>query len=94
MLIKLTPDKKDIIPRISRWFRELEIYEKTSENRAGEKMKHVDPLSRINSAMIIEKNNFEAKPFLTYHIDHFGPIDKRYSPKQHALLISDKIISN
>lgn len=29
------------------------------------------------------------KPFLTCHIDHFGPIDKRIASKQHIFLIID-----
>ena len=28
-------------------------------------------------------------PFLTYHVDHFGPIDRKLVSKQHILLVVD-----
>ena len=67
--LKLTLDKKDINPKIARWFHELEIYEKTIEHRAGEKMKHLDALSRINSVMVIEENSFEANLIVSQNCD-------------------------
>lgn len=40
--LKMTLDKKDANPRISRWALELENFDKTFEHRSGKKMKHVE----------------------------------------------------
>jgi len=44
--IKSTAVKKDIIPRIARWWMELQDYDFEVEYRPGSKMPHVDCLSR------------------------------------------------
>jgi len=42
-----TMDKKDIIPRITRWALMLEEFEYTIKHRSGTRMQHVDALSRF-----------------------------------------------
>lgn len=57
--LKLTFQKKDINPRISRWAMELQSFDYTVEHRPGDRMKHVDALSRSFSICIVEDNPFE-----------------------------------
>ncbi|XP_036148576.1 uncharacterized protein LOC114254896 [Monomorium pharaonis] len=57
--LKLTLDKKDLNPRIARWALELQDYDYTIEHRSGNKMKHVDALSRITDVLVVEDNPFE-----------------------------------
>lgn len=45
--IKSTVEKANIIPRIARWVMQLEEFDYKVEHRAGNRMKHVDALSRI-----------------------------------------------
>lgn len=44
--LKSTLTKRDLIPRIARWWLLLQEYDFTVEYRAGDKMKHADALSR------------------------------------------------
>lgn len=44
--IKTAAEKKDLIPRIARWWLQLQEYDFSVEHRAGVKMSHVDALSR------------------------------------------------
>ena len=67
--LKLTLDKKDINPRISRWALELEAYDKTFEHRAGEKMRHVDAFSRAVNVLIVEDNTFESNLSICQNLD-------------------------
>lgn len=57
--LKLTLQKKDINPRIARWVLELQSFDYTVEHRSGERMKHVDALSRSFSICVVEDNPFE-----------------------------------
>ena len=57
--LKLTLAKKDINPRIARWALELQTYDYVVEHRSGERMKHVDALSRSFGVYIVEDNPFE-----------------------------------
>lgn len=57
--LKLTLQKKDINPRIARWALELQNFEYTIEHRPGDRMKHVDALSRSFNICVIEDNPFE-----------------------------------
>ncbi|WP_165309905.1 ribonuclease H family protein, partial [Enterobacter cloacae complex sp. 4DZ3-17B2] len=58
--LKPTLDKKDVHRRISGWALELEAFDITLEHRSGDKMRHVDALSRANIIMIVEDNTFES----------------------------------
>lgn len=44
--LRTTLTKRDLIPRISRWWLQLQEYDCTIEYRAGARMSHVDALSR------------------------------------------------
>ncbi|XP_043478302.1 uncharacterized protein LOC122508807, partial [Leptopilina heterotoma] len=68
--LKLTLDKKEVNPRISRWALELENYDKTFEHRSGEKMQHVDAFSRaVNVIMIVEDNSLESNLSICQNLD-------------------------
>lgn len=56
---RLTLNKKDIHPRISRWALELQSYDYEVVHRAGAQMQHVDALNRVTSVMVIEDNSLE-----------------------------------
>lgn len=56
---RLTLSKQTINPRISRWAMFLQAYDFVIEHRPGNRMKHVDALSRCNSVLILEGNSFE-----------------------------------
>lgn len=58
--LKISLDKKDVCPRIEKLCFELKRYDKTVEHRSGERMKHVDALSRMVNVMIVEENSFES----------------------------------
>jgi hypothetical protein len=45
--VKFTLEKKDINPKIGRWSIYLEQFDFTIQHRSGDKMQHVDALSRI-----------------------------------------------
>lgn len=57
--LKMTLQKKDVNPRIARWALELQSYDYTVEHRPGDRMKHVDALSRSFNICIVEDNPFE-----------------------------------
>lgn len=57
--LKLTLEKKDVNQRILRWSLILRNYDYDLEHRSGNRMQHVDALSRVNCVMIIEENSFE-----------------------------------
>ena len=57
--LKLTLDKKDLNPRIARWALELQDYDYVVEHRSGNRMKHVDALSRVTNISIVEDNPLE-----------------------------------
>lgn len=44
--VRATLTKRDLIPRIARWWLSIQDYDMSIEYRPGEKMKHVDALSR------------------------------------------------
>lgn len=56
---RLTLAKKDVNPRIARWAIFLQGYDYSIEHRPGNRMKHVDALSRCHSVLILESNTFE-----------------------------------
>jgi hypothetical protein len=56
--LKLTLDRKDLNPRISRWALWLQNYDYKLEHRASSRMKHVDALSR-QPVMILEATSFK-----------------------------------
>jgi ribonuclease HI len=56
--LKKALNKKDINPKITRWTLELQNYDYTVEHRSGERMKHVDALSR-SSGVFVEVNSLE-----------------------------------
>jgi len=50
--------KKNIIPRIAQWILELQNY--AIEHRPGDKIKHINALSRLlNIKISVEDNSFE-----------------------------------
>ncbi|XP_036145206.1 uncharacterized protein LOC105831336 isoform X1 [Monomorium pharaonis] len=57
--LKLTLDKRDINPRISRWALELQEFDYTVEHRKGTRMSHVDCLSRCYFVYVVEDNTLE-----------------------------------
>lgn len=57
--LTLTLNKKIINPRISRWALELQDYDYSIEHRDGERMRHVDALSRSHHILIVESDSFE-----------------------------------
>ncbi|KAL4149614.1 hypothetical protein QTP88_003517 [Uroleucon formosanum] len=56
---RLTLDKQNIIPRISRWALFLQNYDFEISHRPGTKMGHVDALSRCHNILVLEANTFE-----------------------------------
>ncbi|XP_011859156.1 PREDICTED: uncharacterized protein K02A2.6-like [Vollenhovia emeryi] len=56
---RLTLDKKDINPRISRWALFLQNYNYEIVHRPGKRMSHVDALSRCHSVLVLEGSTFE-----------------------------------
>lgn len=56
----LTLQKKVLNPRISRWVLELQDFEYILEHRSGNKMQHVDALSRCSEILMIENGELES----------------------------------
>lgn len=56
---KLTMAKKDLNPRIARWALLFQNYDFSIEHRPGNRMKHVDALSRNTNVLILTENTFE-----------------------------------
>lgn len=67
--LKLTLDKKEVHRRISGWALELEAFDMTLEHRSGDKMRHVDALSRATNIMIVEDNTFESNLIICQNRD-------------------------
>lgn len=57
--LRLTLNKRDVNPRIARWALELQDYEYEMEHRPGNRMQHVDALSRVNNILVVEDNPLE-----------------------------------
>lgn len=58
---KKTMAKKDVVPRVARWVMYLQDFDFTVEHRPGERMKHVDTLSRYAIMMISAAENMQIK---------------------------------
>lgn len=56
---RLTLNKKDINPRISRWALFLQNYDFEIFHRSNKNMQHVDAFSRCHAILILESNTFE-----------------------------------
>ncbi|XP_018377468.1 PREDICTED: LOW QUALITY PROTEIN: uncharacterized protein K02A2.6-like [Trachymyrmex cornetzi] len=56
---RLTLNKKDVNPRISRWALFLQNYDYNIVHRPGKRMSHVDALSRCHSILVLEGSTFE-----------------------------------
>ncbi|XP_076392691.1 uncharacterized protein LOC143265294 [Megachile rotundata] len=56
---RLTLSKQTINPRISRWALYLQEFDYEIQHRPGNKMSHVDALSRCSSILVIQGNSFE-----------------------------------
>lgn len=56
---RLTLNKKYVNPRISRWALFLQNYDCEVVHRPGERMSHVDALSRCHSVLVLEGSTFE-----------------------------------
>lgn len=54
---RLTLSKQNVTPRISRWAMFLQNYDYEIEHRSGNKILHVDALSRYHSILILEPTN-------------------------------------
>lgn len=57
--LRLTLNKRDVNPRISRWALELQDYDYSIEHRPGNRMQHVDALSRASNILVIDDNPLE-----------------------------------
>lgn len=57
--LALTLNKKELNPRIARWALELQNFDYVLEHRSGQRMQHVDALSRCTNILVIETNTFE-----------------------------------
>jgi len=57
--LKLTLNKAELNPKMPRWALEMENYDLEIYHRAGNKIQHVDALSRYNNILIVETNSFE-----------------------------------
>ncbi|KAJ3634750.1 hypothetical protein MTP99_007695 [Tenebrio molitor] len=64
--IRTTMTKRDLIPRVGRWWLLTQEYDFTVEYRAGQKMAHVDALSR-NSLQ--EEINDHENEFYVQHMN-------------------------
>lgn len=60
--LRSTFSKRDMIPRIARWWLLLQEFQCTVEYRAGTKMAHVDALSRNPGNLIGDTDEFEQYP--------------------------------
>lgn len=58
---KKTMAKKDVVPRVARWVMYLQDFDFTTEHRPGDRMKHVDALSRYAVLMISVAENLQIK---------------------------------
>lgn len=67
--IKLALNKKEINRRINRWALILQNYNYILEHREGNRMRHVDALSRANSVLILEENTFEQNLSIAQNLD-------------------------
>ncbi|CAK9800876.1 Transposon Ty3-I Gag-Pol polyprotein [Anthophora plagiata] len=56
---RLTLNKQTVNPRIYRWALFLQNYDYELEHRAGNRMGHVDALSRCHNILVLECNTFE-----------------------------------
>lgn len=56
---RLTLSKQSVNPRIARWAMFLQQYDYEIVHRPGDRMAHVDALSRYNSILVLEGNTFE-----------------------------------
>lgn len=54
--VRSTFEKKDILPRVARWWLSIQEYDFEIEHRPGEKIKHVDALSRnpVSNVLLID----------------------------------------
>lgn len=57
--VKMALNKKEINTRINRWALVLQNFNYELEHRDGNKMKHVDALSRSHNILVLEGNTFE-----------------------------------
>lgn len=53
--LKSTMQKKELIPRIARWWLKLQDFEFTLEHRSGSRMNHVDALSRMPDEIAVNE---------------------------------------
>lgn len=58
---KMTMSKKELHPKITRWALELSEFDFKIEHRPGEKMAHVDALSRANIMMVKRSDDVTSK---------------------------------
>lgn len=58
--LRLTLEKKDILPRIMRWAMFLQDYDYKIEHRPKDRMRHVDALSRCHNILILEEDEFSS----------------------------------
>ena len=56
---RLTLNKQEINPRISRWAMLLQNFDYEVQHRPGTRMSHVDALSRCHAVLVVESNTFE-----------------------------------
>lgn len=67
--LTLTLNKGEVNPRIARWASELQNFDYTLKYRKGEKMRHVDALSRTVNILVLEENTFEKNLSICQYMD-------------------------
>lgn len=67
--LKNTLGKKDINPRILRWSLVLRNYDYVLEHRPGDRMRHVDALSREHQISVITETTFEENLAILQDLD-------------------------
>ena len=92
--LKLALDEKDINSRIERWSAELESSDKVFEHRCGEKIKHVNALSRVINVMIVDENMLESNLAICQNLDvNVGKLrDKLQSAEDKLYEIRNSLI--
>lgn len=83
---RLTLSKKTVNPRISRWAMFLQEYDYEIQHRSGNRMSHVDTLSRCYRIHIIEANTFEHTLSICQdHDDNIGKLREELEKSENKL---------
>lgn len=84
--LTLTLNKGEVNPRIARWALELQNFDYILEHRKGEKMRHVDALSRTVDILVLEENTFEQNlSICQYRDEHINKIRSQLEKQENGL---------